>query len=84
MTIQAPGDIEAMVRCDMLPTANAGGFSGYARPSGPRWRLTGLPGPTNVLRRVLIAVKHQSTGRTDVGADRQALGDPLQTAAPVG
>src|SRR6266852_4357723 len=29
-----------------LPTPEGGGFSGYARPNGPRWRLTGLPGPT--------------------------------------
>src|SRR5260221_8232036 len=29
-----------------LPTPEGGGCSGDARPSGPRWRLTGLPGPT--------------------------------------
>jgi hypothetical protein len=29
-----------------LPTAEAGGCSGYARSDEPRWRLTGLPGPT--------------------------------------
>src|SRR6266849_10488650 len=29
-----------------LPTPEGGGCSGYARPKGPRWRLTGLPGPT--------------------------------------
>src|SRR5712691_5494697 len=29
-----------------LPTPEGGGCSGDARPNGPRWRLTGLPGPT--------------------------------------
>src|SRR5262249_15778162 len=29
-----------------LPTAQAGRFSGYARPSGPRSRLRGVPLPT--------------------------------------
>src|SRR5258708_38324119 len=29
-----------------LPTPEGGGCSGDARPKGPRWRLTGLPGPT--------------------------------------
>jgi hypothetical protein len=52
----------------MLPTPKAGGCSGDARPSGPRWRLTGLPGPTHVLRRVFVAVQHQPAGRTDVEA----------------
>src|SRR5262249_14861229 len=66
---------------DMLPTAHAEGFSGYARPNGPRWRLTGLPGPTDILSRVLITVHDQPTGRTDMGTYRQALGDPMRTAA---
>jgi hypothetical protein len=52
---------------DMLPTAKAGGFSGYARPNGPRYRLTGLPGPKSIDRRVLIAVQHQATMRADMG-----------------
>jgi hypothetical protein len=30
----------------MLPKRKRRGFSGDARPSGPRYRLTGLPGPT--------------------------------------
>src|SRR5712691_7092260 len=29
-----------------LSTPEGGGCSGDARPNGPRWRLTGLPGPT--------------------------------------
>src|SRR6266852_1784280 len=29
-----------------LPPPEGGGFSGDARPKGPRWRLRGLPGPT--------------------------------------
>jgi hypothetical protein len=68
----------------MLSTADAEGCSGNARPSGPRSRLTGLPGPTHVLRCVQIAVERQPTGRTDVGAHREALGDPLCATAPLG
>ena len=37
----------------------------------------GLPGPLNVSGRVLVAVEHQPTGGTDVGADREAFRDPL-------
>jgi hypothetical protein len=43
-----------------------------------------MPGPENVLRRVLVAVQHQPTAGADVGAHRQACGDPLRTATPVG
>src|SRR5713101_3609076 len=35
-----------VVRHLTLPTPEGGGCSGDARPKGPRWRLTGLPGPT--------------------------------------
>src|SRR6266851_353930 len=35
-----------VVRHLTLPTPEVGVCSGDARPSGPRWRLTGLPGPT--------------------------------------
>jgi hypothetical protein len=59
---------------DMLPTPEGGGLSDYARPSGPRERLTGLPGPQNGACRVFLAVQHQAAGRTDVGAHRQAPG----------
>src|SRR5262245_47591791 len=67
----------------MLPTAKAGGCSGDARPGGPRSRLTGLPGPTKVQRRVLIAVEHQPTGGTDVGTHRETLEHPLPTPAAI-
>jgi hypothetical protein len=68
----------------MLPMAQTRGFSGYARRNRPRWRLTGLPGPTNIQGRVLVAVQHQSAGGTDVGAHRQAFRYPLRTAAAIG
>jgi hypothetical protein len=68
---------------DMLRTAHARGCSGYVCGIPLGSRLTGLPGPTNVVRRVLIAVELQATGRTDMGAHRQAFGHPLHTAAPI-
>src|SRR5215469_16480290 len=68
----------------MLPMVQARGFSGDARRNRPRSRLTGLPGPTYIQGRVLVAIQHQSTAGTDVGADRQAFRHPLQTAAPIG
>jgi hypothetical protein len=38
--------VRAASRFDLLLRPTGQGFSGDARPSGPRWRLTGLPGPT--------------------------------------
>src|SRR5262249_52758736 len=67
--------------CDMLPTPHARGCSGNARRTRPRSRQTGRPGPTDVSGRVQVAVEHQPTAGTDVGAHRQALGDPLCAAA---
>src|SRR5215469_17634968 len=64
--------------------AKARGCSGDARRTRPRYRLTGLPGPQNVLGRVLIAVQDQPAAGADMGPHRQAFGYPLQTAAPIG
>ena len=59
------------------------GFSDYARPNGPRYRLTGLPGPQHVQRRVLIAVENEPAARADVRAHGQALLYALATGATV-
>jgi hypothetical protein len=69
---------------DMLPVRKRRGFSGYARPNGPRSRLTGLPSPKDIQRRVFVAVQHQPAGAAYIGAHRQALDHPLRTAAPIG
>ena len=68
----------------MLPMAQARGCSGDARRTRPRYRLTGLPAPTNVQGCVLVAVQHQPTGRADRGTHRQAVRSPLPTAAASG
>jgi hypothetical protein len=68
----------------MLPMAHARGFSGDARRNRPRERLTGLPGPQHVRGRVFVAVQYQPTAGTDMRTHRQALHDPLPTAAPIG
>jgi len=74
---------QAIVTCSPR-LKEGGGCSGDARPNGQRWRLTGLPSPTDVSGRVLITVEHHATAGTDVGAHRQAFHDPLRTAAPIG
>src|SRR5262249_34224434 len=59
------------------------GFSGYARPDGSRSRLTGLPGPKNVVRCVLVTVQHQAAGGTNVGAHAQGFAHALPTATAI-
>src|SRR5262249_662346 len=41
--------------------------------SSRRSSLTGLPGPKNIARRVMVAVEHQGAGAVDMGAHAQAL-----------
>ena len=67
----------------MLPMAEARGFSGNARPSGPRSRLTGLPGPQHVVGRVLVAIQHQPAARADVGAHTETFAHALPPAAAI-
>jgi hypothetical protein len=50
----------------MLSSPKGRGCSGYVCGIPLRSRLTGLPGPTDILRRVFVAVEHQPTGWTDM------------------
>jgi hypothetical protein len=65
-----------------LPTPEGGGFSGYARPTGPLWRLRGLPDPTLVVAErqdvpggVMVTMQASAALRAGVPADRQACRD---------
>ena len=67
---------------DILPTAEAGGFS--VRPR----RLShespkGLPGPLDVQRSVFVTVQYEATGGTDMGAHAQSLRHTLATPAAI-
>lgn len=75
----------------MLPTPQGGGFSGYARPIGPRSRVKGLPSPNflptssqDIQRRVRVAVQHQPAARADVGPHAERLLHPLGAGGTVG
>ena len=73
----------AILRGLTLPTAHAGGCSGDVCGSPLRARLTGLPGPQNVQRRVLVAVEPQSTAGTDMGTNGERLLYSFPTPATV-
>src|SRR5215831_3633084 len=71
-----------MVWVTCSPSLNGRGFSVHPRRH-PRESPKGLPGPLDVPGRVLVAVEHQPTARTDVGAHAQALAHALPTARTV-
>ena len=62
---------------DMLSDPKGQGFSGYARPNGPRWRLNGLPDRTclflasseDIQGSILVPMKARSTFWAEVPAD---------------
>src|SRR5690349_12267112 len=74
-----------------LPRLKPGDASGDARPTGPRYHLRGLPGPTFLLPQpqdvpggVLVAVQHQPTALTDMGPHAERLLDALRARGPIG
>src|SRR5258706_16218079 len=74
------GRPEKLVTCS--PSLKGRGFS-VQRPSHRRDSPKGLPGPLDISGRILVAVQHQPTGGTDMGAHRERLIDPLPTECSI-
>src|SRR5262249_3079794 len=79
--IACPGRV-AFVGFLTLSRMNPGESSGSARPSGPRWRLRGLPGPTalsaerqDLLGGVVVPMAARAAVRAAMPADRQTCLD---------
>src|SRR5262249_42443803 len=67
---------------DTPPGSQPGDSSGYAHPSGPRWRLRGLPGPTLLLPQrqdiqggIVVPMQLRAALRAGVPANREGLLD---------